>query len=144
MSPRVVTCRAGESLERAAQLMWENDIGFLPVVDREDRVIGVITDRDALMAVYTRGSALSGVNVESAMAHEPVTCSIHDEAGSIEHLMAARQVRRLPVIDRSGKAIGIVTLADLARASLRGHELSPRGPTCTLVAITQPRRIAQS
>lgn len=144
MSPRVVTCRAGESLERAAQLMWENDIGFLPVVDREDRVIGVITDRDALMAVYTRGSALSGVIVESAMAHEPVTCSIHDEAGKIEHLMAARQVRRLPVIDRSGKAIGIVTLADLARASLRGHELSPRGPTCTLVAITQPRRIAQS
>ncbi len=144
MSAHVVTCHAGDTLERAAQLLWENDIGVLPVVDHEGRVVGVITDRDALMAAYTRGCALNGLLVEVAMACDPVTCTIHDEAAKIEHLMAARQLRRLPVIDESGRPIGIVTLSDLARASLRGHELSSRGPTCALAAITQPRRIAAS
>ena len=103
-------------------------------------MIGVITDRDAPMAAYTRGAALSGLLVETAMARVPVTCTVHDEAVKIEHLMAELQIRRLPVIDAAGQPVGIVTLSDLAKASLRGHDLSPRGPTCALAAITEPRR----
>lgn len=144
MTPHVVTCHASDTLERAAQLMWENDLGLVAVVDREDRLIGVITDRDALMAAYTRGSTLSGLLVECAMSKRPITCQIHDDAIEVEHLMASHQVRRVPVVDREGKPTGIVTLADLARASLCGHELSPRGPTSTLAAITQPRRATGS
>lgn len=140
MTPGVVTCGGGDTLEHAAKLMWENDIGFLPVVDREGRVIGAITDRDALMAAYTRGAALNSIIVGTVMAHPPITCTIHDDARQLEHVMAQRQIRRVPVIDQVGKAIGVITLGDLARASLVGHELSPRGPTSTLAAITQPRR----
>lgn len=142
MTPGAVTCSAGDHLEHATKLMWENDIGFLPVVDRDGRVIGAITDRDALMASYTRGTALNGLLVETVMAHPPITCTISDDARQIEHVMAQRQIRRMPVIDAFGKPIGIVTLGDLARASLVGHDLSPRGPTSTLAAITQPRRLA--
>ncbi len=140
MTSGAVTCCAGDNLEQVAQLMWEHDIGFLPVVDREGRVIGAITDRDALMASYTRGTTLTGILVETVMAHPPITCTINDDARQLEHVMAQRQIRRVPVIDQVGKAIGIVTLGDLARASLVGHDLSPRGPTSTLAAITQPRR----
>ena len=140
MTPGVVTCGAGDTLEHAAKLMWENDLGFLPVVDREDRVIGAITDRDALMAAYTRGAALNSLVVEGVMTHPAITCTIHDHARQLEHVMAQRQIRRVPVIDGHGKAVGVITLGDLARASLVGHELSPRGPTSTLAAITQPRR----
>lgn len=142
MSPRVVTCIVGDNLQRVAQLMWDNDIGFLPVLDREGRVAGVVTDRDSLMAAYTRGTALHGILVETVMAHPPVTCTIHDDARQLEMVMAQRKIRRVPVIDQDGKAIGIVTLGDLARASLVGHDLSPRGPTSTLAVITQPRRRA--
>jgi len=138
MAPRVVTCNASDTLERAAQLMWEHDVGFLPVVASE-RVVGVITDRDVLMRTYTCGISLRDEIVGTAMSHELVTCTLHEDAVVIEHRMAAHQIRRLPVIDASGKPVGVVTLADLARSSLRGHELSPRGPTCTLAAITRPR-----
>ncbi len=140
MTPGAVTCCTGDNLEHVARLMWEHDIGFLPVVDREGRVIGAITDRDALMASYTRGTSLNGVLVETVMAHPPITCTISDDARQLEHVMAQRQIRRVPVIDQVGKAVGIVTLGDLARASLISHDLSPRGPTSTLAAITQPRR----
>lgn len=139
MTRGVVTCRADDSLERATQLMWEHDLGFLPVVDRDDRVIGVITDRDILMAAYTRGTSLRGLLVESTMARVPITCTVHDEPPQIEHRMAEYQVRRLPVIDASGKVVGVVTLSDLARASMHGHELSSRGPTWTLAEITRKR-----
>jgi CBS domain-containing protein len=139
MSPGAVTCRADDTLERATQLMWENDIGFLPVVDRSDRVIGVITDRDILMAAYTRGTGLRGQLVESTMARSPITCTIHDVPTEVEHRMAAHQIRRVPVIDSAGKAVGVVTLSDLASASLCGHDLSPRGPTWTLAAISRRR-----
>lgn len=140
MTPGAVTCGAGDTLEHAAKLMWENDIGFLPVVDHAGRVIGAITDRDALMAAYTRGAGLNALVVEAVMAHPPITCTIHDNARQLEQVMAQRQIRRVPVIDELGKPIGVITLGDLARASLVGHDLSPRGPTSTLAAITQPRR----
>jgi CBS domain-containing protein len=138
MTHGAVTCRADETLERATRLMWENDIGFLPVVDRSDRLIGVITDRDILMAVYTRGIPLCGLLVESTMARSPVTCTIHDDPLAVERRMAKHQVRRLPVVE-GGKAIGVVTLSDLARASIRSHDLSSRSPTWALVEITRPR-----
>lgn len=139
MSNNAVTCRVHETLERAAQLMWENDIGFLPVVDRDDRLIGVVTDRDALMAAYTRGATLSGLLVETAMAREPVCCTVLDEVKHIEHRMATHQIRRLPVVDEHKRPIGVVALSDLARASQVGHDLSPKGPTWALAAITRPR-----
>jgi CBS domain-containing protein len=140
MTPHVVACCAGDTLERATQLMWDNDVGFLPVVDGSNRLIGVITDRDALMAAYTRGGALAEHLVGSTMARSPFTCTIHDEAKQIEHRMAAHRVRRLPVIDPSGKPVGVVTLSDLARASMHGHELSSRSPTWALAEITRPHR----
>lgn len=139
MTRNVVVCAAEDSLEHATQLMWENDIGFLPVVDRDGRTIGVITDRDILMAAYTRGTGLRNQRVESTMARSPITCTIHDEPTQIEHRMAEHQVRRLPVIDATGRAVGVIALSDLARASIRGHDLSSRGPTWTLAEITRKR-----
>ena len=139
MSRRVITCRTGDSLERVAQLMWDHDIGFVPVVDREDRIVGVVTDRDALMAAYTRGTHLRAIPVDTAMARDPVTCTVHAEATAIEHCMARHQIRRLPVIDEESRPIGVITLSDLARASQFGHELSPKGPSHALAQISRSR-----
>lgn len=140
MRHEIVTCRVDDSLERAAQLMWERDLGFLPVVDPRGQLVGVITDRDALMAAYTRGTALASLRVETAMAREVVTCTIHDEVTAVEHRMAANRIRRVPVVNEAQEPIGIITLSDLARASLRGHEISPKGPTWALATITEPRQ----
>ena len=140
MTRHAVTCHADDTLERAAQLMWEHDVGFLPVVDGGGRLIGVVTDRDALMAAYTRGQPLRALRVDGAMARKAVTCSIHDDVTQTEHRMAEHQIRRLPVVDEVGVPIGVVTLSDVARASLHCNELSSQTPTWTLVGIAQHRQ----
>ncbi|MBA3541520.1 MAG: CBS domain-containing protein, partial [Deltaproteobacteria bacterium] len=58
MTRSVHTCQPTDTLAAAAKLMWEHDIGALPVVDQVGHVVGMITDRDACMAAYTRGDAL--------------------------------------------------------------------------------------
>jgi CBS domain-containing protein len=95
--------------------MWEADVGALPVVDREQRLVGMITDRDICMAAYTRGKRLSEMRVEQAMAHE--VHAVLDTEGVMvaEDLMNAWQIRRLPVVTPARRLIGIVSLMDLAR-----------------------------
>jgi len=68
MNQPVHTCRRTDSLNRAAQLMWDNDCGVLPVVDDRGLLAGVITDRDICMASYTQGRSLLELVVERAMA----------------------------------------------------------------------------
>ena len=63
MSRPVQTCRSNESLNAAAQKMWDEDIGAVAVVDDKNRVVGVVTDRDLCMAAYTQGR--SGFPTES-------------------------------------------------------------------------------
>ncbi len=129
MRPAAVTCRPEDTLESAAQLMLEHDLGCLPVVDAEGRLAGVITDRDAVLAVYARRVAFGSVRVEAAMARNVITCTIHDDVAQVEHWMATHKIRRIPVVDEAGKPIGVVTLSDVARAALRGHDVSSKGVT---------------
>src|SRR5262245_6101900 len=58
MSTDLETCRADDTLDRAARLMWEHDCGVVPVVDHEGTAVGMITDRDICMAAYTQGRPL--------------------------------------------------------------------------------------
>lgn len=139
MTRGAVTCHPDETLEHVVNLMWDFDIGFVPVVDHTNRLVGVITDRDILMTIWSRGAALRTTLIETAMIHAPITCTVRDQAVQVEQRMAQQQIRRLPVVDHDARIVGVVTLADIARASMRGHDLSSRGPTWTLAAITRPR-----
>ena len=58
MTPNVQKCSKDASLEQAARLMWESDVGCLVVTNAEDRPVGMITDRDIAMAAYTQGARL--------------------------------------------------------------------------------------
>ena len=80
MSREVSVCGQEASLSEAAVLMWSRDIGFLPVVDGERRLIGIVTDRDACMAAYTRGQPLSAIRVDLAMAKKVHVCHEEDAA----------------------------------------------------------------
>jgi Mg/Co/Ni transporter MgtE len=63
MTTAVRSCTTGDNLQRAAQIMWESDCGVVPVVDRDGRLVGMITDRDICMAAYTQGKPLSHIGV---------------------------------------------------------------------------------
>jgi CBS domain-containing protein len=122
--------------------MWDHDIGFLPVVNADGCVVGVITDRDICMAAYTQGVALSAGKVASAMSQKVISVHPDDSLRAVENTMRQNQIRRVPVLDGTGQPLGIIALADLAR---HGEEtafrkaLEARGVAKTLAAISEPR-----
>jgi CBS domain-containing protein len=114
----------------------------VPVVDEDGRPVGIVTDRDLCMAAYTRGRPLHEMRVESMMSTALRTCRDTDAVEVAERTMADAQVRRLPVVDDHGRLVGIVSIADLARAPRGAHRrqaLADVGET--LAALSRPRRL---
>jgi CBS domain-containing protein len=127
MSRRVQQCRPDHTLDHAASLMWEHDCGCLPVCaggdDGASRVIGMLTDRDICMAAFFQGKPLGELKVADAMSRGIRVCMLDDRPEDVELLMREQRIRRVPVTDTSGALVGIVSLADLARAA-RGRATS--------------------
>lgn len=123
MNRAVSSCRPEDSLNRAAQLMWENNCGALPVVDTYSKPIAFLTDRDICMAAYTRGKLLQELTVEGAMANRIICCGIDDDLNAAMDVMRSKHVRRLPVVGRDGTLARILSLDDIgyeAGRPLRG------------------------
>jgi len=102
--------------------------------------LGVITDRDAAIAATTRGKRMDELPVEAVMNRNVAACTEREDLDRALSLMRARRVRRLPVTDDHGRLVGVVTLADVARAAAR----KPAEVLATLLAITEPRAAATS
>lgn len=114
MTSPAYTCQPQDSLARAAQLMWDHDFGILPVVDREGRVGGTITDRDICMAAFTGGRRLDELRVADSMSKGLFVCSPDDDITVAASRMVEHQVHRLPIVDAKGKLVGLLSLNDLA------------------------------
>ena len=140
MTKDVQTCRTIDTLAQAAQLMWDHDIGALPVVDTHGRVVGMITDRDLCMAAYTRGLPLHAIAVASTMSAHPATCTQDAELAVVEEQMRSRQVHRMPIVDDDGHPVGVVSLNDLARASQQRTDVTASEVAATVAAVCAPRR----
>jgi CBS domain-containing protein len=141
MSRELVTCRRTDTLNRAAQQMWDGDCGAVPIVDEAGNLVGMLTDRDICMAAYTRGKPLSELGVSSAMSTALFTCRPTDTLRRVMDMMSSHQVRRLPVVDEQGVLVGIVSLADVARLAqaptVRSHEARVWVPG-VLAGISEP------
>ena len=145
MTRQIRTCRQDDSLDRAAQLMWDHDCGCLPVVsgDGATRIDGLITDRDICMCALFEGKPLHNLRVGQAMGKRVHACRPADTLGVAERAMAEARVRRLPVLDEHGALVGMISLADLAREAAR-ETTSPRQEIMgseigdTLAAICRP------
>lgn len=118
MTKNTTSVRADQTLADAAQLMWDRDCGVLPVLQENgERVVGMLTDRDICMATWSRGSAPGQIRVSDAMSQGVVCCAEQDSILRAESLMQSNQVRRLPVVDGEERLVGILSLADIARAT---------------------------
>ena len=113
MTRDVACCRAEDSLNTAAKLMWERDVGALVVVGDQNEPLSMVTDRDLCMAAYTQGVPLAFGSVASAMASQLVTCKEGASLAEVRSLIAEHRVRRLPVVDDAGKLVGLIGLGDL-------------------------------
>ena len=112
MTRDVVVANPKQSICDAAKLMAESDTGALPVGEN-DRLVGVITDRDiAVRAVAKR--LPPDTPVRDVMSQEVLYCFEDEEVEHVARNMADQQIRRLPVLNRDKRLIGIVSIGDLA------------------------------
>jgi CBS domain-containing protein len=105
------------SVREAARLMKEEDVGVLPVVDRDgsDHLVGIVTDRDIAIRHVAEGHDSSSCPVREAMTSSVRTVREDDEVDAVMDLMGREQVRRIPVVDERGGLVGIVAQADIVR-----------------------------
>jgi CBS domain-containing protein len=146
MNQSVETCGPDDTLAEAAGKMWQCDIGCLPVLDGEGKLIGMVTDRDVCMAALMEGRALHEIKVSRAMSKEVHGCAPSDSLIAAEEQMRSRQVRRLPVVNAEGHLVGMVSLNDLAREAERnvgrkGRAVSAEEIAVTLAAVTRARQV---
>lgn len=102
--------RPNETLQEVARRMAAEDIGFLPVGD-DDRLVGTITDRDIVVRAVAQGRDGTAL-VRDAMSREVKYCFADEDMDHVMHNMSDIQVRRLPVVDRDKRLVGVVSLAD--------------------------------
>ncbi|HYL76103.1 MAG TPA: CBS domain-containing protein [Bryobacteraceae bacterium] len=114
MTKHASFCGPDTDLAAAADLMKQAGCGFLPVVGEGGNVIGVITDRDICIALGTRNRRPSEVRVWDVMSQRLFTCTPEDEVRGVLKTMRAARIRRLPVIDREGVLVGVLSMDDIA------------------------------
>jgi len=114
MSRDVQVLSPDASLVDAARCMRQYDIGSIPVA-QDDHLIGMVTDRDIVVRCVAEGHAESAT-VREAMTQKIRYCYDDQEVGDIAHNMSEEKIRRLPVVDRSKRLVGIVSLGDIAKS----------------------------
>lgn len=112
MSSDVCVVSPDDSLREAAKLMSEYDIGSLPVGEN-DRLVGFLTDRDIAIRGVARGLSPDS-RVREAMSNDVKYCHEDDDIESVAKNMASLEVRRLPVVNRDKRLVGIVSLGNFA------------------------------
>jgi CBS domain-containing protein len=111
-NPRTLT--PDSTIVEAARAMRDEDAGIMPVVDN-DRLAGVITDRDIAVRVVAEGRDPEQVKVTEAASRDLVTLDPQQDLDEALRLMARHQVRRLPVVEEDGRLVGVVAQADVAK-----------------------------
>jgi len=112
MSKDVQVARPGDPIQEVAARMAAGDFGFMPVADG-DTLIGTITDRDITVRAVASGAAPSAAVVEY-ITRDPHTAHEDDDLKTVLDAMGNRQIRRLPVLDKNERLVGVISLGDLS------------------------------
>jgi len=112
MSKDVQVARPEDTLQNVAGRMAAGDFGFIPVADG-DRLIGALTDRDIVVRAVASGAGPEA-RVLDVLSRDALVVRADDDLKVALDLMSSRQIRRLPVVDRDGRLVGVVSLGDLS------------------------------
>jgi CBS domain-containing protein len=116
MTPDLEVVTPGDTLRTAARLMAELDAGALPVGEG-NKLVGIITGRDIAIRVAAEGRDPEKITVQEAMSSDVLYCFADEDVAEVSLKMGDWWVRRLPVVSRDKRLIGIVSLSDLAPAA---------------------------
>jgi CBS domain-containing protein len=112
MSKDVQVARPGDTIQEVASRMAAGDFGFMPVADG-DTLIGTITDRDIAVRAVAGGAACTAPVVEY-ISRDPHSARADDDLKTVLDAMGSKQIRRLPVLDKDDRLVGVVSLGDLS------------------------------
>ncbi len=122
MSKNVEIVSPDTLLHEVAQKMQQSDCGSI-LVGKDDRLVGVITDRDLALRCVAKSHDPAATKAEQVMTKEILYCRDSDEIEDVALNMTKNKVRRLPVLDKEKRLVGIVSLGDLASHSTDHHYL---------------------
>lgn len=112
------------SLTEAVSLMVAHDIGSL-VVMQAGEMVGMVTFREVLAALHSRGGSLTGAAVGEVMVRDPVCCKPDDTVDQMREVMTDQHIRYLPIREE-GRLLGVLSFHDVARAALKAASLENR------------------
>lgn len=141
MTRDVATCREDQTAADAARVMWDRDCGVVPVVDRDGKLRGIVTDRDLLMAAQIQGKDPAHLPLSSFVRGPVATCRDDADLPAVLDTMADRQIRRVPIVDRHDRLVGIVSINDVALRAL-GNERHMNRLATAMAAICRHREPA--
>ncbi|MCP3144530.1 CBS domain-containing protein [Pyxidicoccus xibeiensis] len=124
MSRGVKTVLPEQTLREVARLMREENVGIVPVTDLQGRLLGVVTDRDLVVRAMSEDRLPSQVRVTDIMSSEDLEVATPDDSvHDLIELMGRKQVRRIPVVERDNRLVGIIAMGDIATRAEFDEEL---------------------
>lgn len=130
MTRNVAVANPSQTIREAAGMMSDCDVGALPVGDGE-RLVGMITDRDIALRAVARNLGPE-TPVSAVMSKEVLYCFADEDVAEVVSNMGEQQIRRLPVVDRNKRLVGIVSLSDIANG------VSPTTAGTAVADISRP------
>lgn len=123
MSNTVISISPDASVTSAAKLLTKHNIGSVPVISKDDKLRGIITDRDIITRCVASENSPDTMSVKDIMTRCVFGVSPNADIREATEIMSSEQIRRIPVVD-DGKVVGMIALADMARSNAYQMEAS--------------------
>jgi CBS domain-containing protein len=139
MTKTPASCRPETNLGSAVEVLWNRNCGILPVVDGDERVVSVITERDICIALGTRNRLPGELTVGEVATQRAICCGADEDFRSALGKMAGARVRRLPVVNTNGGLVGLLSMDDVVRRTNPKSTAKDNEPTSDEVVSTLKR-----
>jgi len=130
----VITTSATASIAGAVDTLVKHKIGALVVIDENDRIAGIMSERDIVRAIAGRGADVLNASIADAMTRAVVTCTESDTVDEVMARMTRGRFRHLPVVD-DGNLVGIVSIGDVVKARIEQVEREAEDMRAYIAAV---------
>lgn len=113
MSREVARLTTDDSIEKAAQLMKQHNVGSIPICSPDDKLVGMVTDRDIALRAVADNQDVRRTRVKEIMSENPVVGNADMDVHDAAKVMSEKQIRRLPIVE-DNCLVGIVSLGDIS------------------------------
>ena len=119
---KVITARRDHTLFEVANLLSDNKIGSVLIVDEEEAVIGIVSERDIVRQIATAGAGVLNQSIETCMTSNVISCQESDTIDQIMSEMTKRRFRHMPVVEDK-KLVGIISIGDVVKLRIAEAEM---------------------